>query len=141
RSLAMHSLVKEAIAEAIGTFTLIFIGAGSIMFFLATKNDPGKDAAAFVGVALAHGLAIAVMVSATGHISGHLNPAVTLGLYAGGKVKSVQAPAYVFAQLVGASLPAALLLFISPKGVGAYLSQATPDRATIGGERISMDQG
>ena len=59
---------KRAVAEFVGTFALVFVGAGSI----AVGND-------LVGVALAHGLVIAVMASAVGHISGaHFNPAVTL---------------------------------------------------------------
>src|SRR6059036_2793398 len=70
------SLWKAALAEAVGTFTLIFIGAGSI---IADQLSGGR--VGLVGVALAHGLAIGTMVSATGHLSGgHLNPAVTTGL-------------------------------------------------------------
>ena len=62
--------LRRGIAELIGTFTLIFVGMGSIMF----------ASSGVLGVALAHGLAIAIMVSAVGHISGgHFNPAVTLG--------------------------------------------------------------
>ena len=62
--------LRRGIAELIGTFTLIFAGMGSIMF----------ASSGVLGVALAHGLAIAIMVSAVGHISGgHFNPAVTLG--------------------------------------------------------------
>src|SRR5437867_3833505 len=70
------SLLKACIAEFIGTFTLIFVGVGAIY-----QN------AGLLAVAFAHGLAIAVMVSATGAISGgHLNPAVTFGLLVGGKI-------------------------------------------------------
>jgi MIP family channel proteins len=120
-------LAKQALAEAIGTFALIFIGAGSILAFLATGADPGTDAAAFVGVALAHGLTIAVMVTATGHVSGgHLNPAVTLGLFAGGQVNLMQGVVYVISQLIGASLAAALLCAALP---WADLAKATPDLA------------
>src|SRR3990170_3930644 len=64
---------KTAVAEMIGTFALIFMGAGSILADALTGGTVG-----ITGIALAHGLAIATMVSATGHISGgHLNPAVT----------------------------------------------------------------
>ena len=71
-----QTLIKQCVAEFIGTFTLIFVGVGAIY------NNPG-----LLGVALAHGLAIAVMVSATGGISGgHLNPAVTFGVLVGGKI-------------------------------------------------------
>src|SRR6266571_2996959 len=88
--------LSKCIAEAIGTFALIFIGIGAI------NANPG-----LLGVALAHGLTIAVFVSATGHISGgHLNPAVTLGALVGGKIKLPDAVVYWASQLVGACLAA-----------------------------------
>ncbi len=86
--------LSACIAEAIGTFALIFVGIGAI------KADPG-----LLGVALAHGLTIAVMVSATGAISGgHLNPAVTFGLLVGGKIDLKGAISYWVSQLAGATL-------------------------------------
>lgn len=85
--------LAPCIAEAIGTFALIFIGVGAI------NANPG-----LLGVALAHGLTIAVMVSATGHISGgHLNPAVTFGALVGGKIEMKDAARYWTSQLVGAT--------------------------------------
>src|SRR5215213_9160140 len=82
-----HDPLRRGVAEFVGTFTLVFIGVGSIMS-LATLFGPALTNAqvqnvysglTLVGVALAHGLAIAVMVSAVGHISGgHFNPAITL---------------------------------------------------------------
>jgi glycerol uptake facilitator-like aquaporin len=70
------SLTKQCIAEFIGTFALIFIGIGAIYNLGGLDKNGG-----LLGIALAHGLTIAVMVSATGGISGgHLNPAVTFGL-------------------------------------------------------------
>src|SRR5688500_13022247 len=66
-----YDALRRAFAEFVGAFTLIFVGVGSIVF---------APQAGLVGVALAHGLAIAVMASAVGHISGgHFNPAVTFG--------------------------------------------------------------
>src|SRR5919198_6509480 len=113
-------LAKQCVAEFIGTFALIFVGVGAIY-----------HNAGLLAIALAHGLTIAVMVTATGHISGgHLNPAVTFGLWAGGRVAPVQAAVYVASQLVGASLAAALLLLVSPKGFSearVHLAAATPD--------------
>ena len=74
------NLGKRCVAEFVGTFTLIFIGVGAIH----NASDP-TSGVGLRGVALAHGLAIAVMASATGGISGgHLNPAVTFGLFTGG---------------------------------------------------------
>src|SRR5437588_3884284 len=93
------SLLKPCIAEFIGTFTLIFVGVGAIY-----QN------AGLLAVALAHGLTIAVMVSATGAISGgHLNPAVTFGLFIGGKMSGQRTVAYWISQLAGAVLAAALV--------------------------------
>ena len=69
------SLLKQCVAEFIGTFALIFIGIGAIEHLGGIEKHGG-----LLGIALAHGLTIAVMVSATGGISGgHLNPAVTFG--------------------------------------------------------------
>jgi aquaporin TIP len=94
-----YDAVRRAVAEFVGTFTLILIGVGSI-----------ASGAELVGVAFAHGLAIAVMVSAMGHISGgHFNPAITFGFLITGRMAPVLAGIYVAAQLLGA-LAAALLL-------------------------------
>ena len=91
---------SQCIAEAIGTFALIFIGIGAI------NANPG-----LLGVALAHGLTIAVFASATGHISGgHLNPAVTLGALVGGKIDVNGALRYWASQLIGATAAAFVCL-------------------------------
>ncbi|MGA2138132.1 MAG: aquaporin [Verrucomicrobiia bacterium] len=92
--------LSQCIAEAVGTFALIFIGIGAI------NANPG-----LLGVALAHGLTIAVMISATGHISGgHLNPAVTLGALVGGKIDLGGALRYWVSQLAGATVAAFVCL-------------------------------
>jgi MIP family channel proteins len=97
-----QNLTKQMVAEFIGTFALIFIGIGAIHHFGAV---PGG----LLGIALAHGLTIAVMVSATGGISGgHLNPAVTFGLHIGGKISCKDSIAYWFAQLAGGTVAALL---------------------------------
>jgi MIP family channel proteins len=91
---------KQSVAEFIGTFALIFIGIGAIA---------NGSAIGLLGIALAHGLTIAVMVSATGGISGgHLNPAVTFGLLVGRKIDLQKAAAYWGAQLAGATVAAIL---------------------------------
>src|SRR5436190_16001603 len=77
-----QTLLKQCVAEFIGTFALIFIGVGVIANHSNLNSNAG-----LLAVALAHGLTIAMMVSATGAISGgHLNPAVTFGLFVGGKI-------------------------------------------------------
>ncbi len=95
------------LAEAIGTFALIFIGVGVMQ---NTDN--------LLTIALAHGLTIAVMVSAVGSISGgHLNPAVTFGAWVGGKISTAEAGKYWVAQLLGATLAGVLVTILFGKGV------------------------
>jgi MIP family channel proteins len=117
------SFIKPCVAEFIGTFALIFVGVGAI------HNDPG-----LLGIALAHGLTIAVMVSATGAISGgHLNPAVTLGVLVGRRMELPKAVAYWIAQLLGAFVAGLLLLNLLGGGLqsGAdIVSRGTPDLAS-----------
>jgi MIP family channel proteins len=97
------TLLKQCVAEFVGTFTLIFIGIGAI-----ANNSPAAGVG-LLGVALAHGLAIAVMVSATGAISGgQLNPAVTFGLFVGGHMNAKKSIAYWISQLAGATIAAYL---------------------------------
>lgn len=89
---------KKALAELVGTFALIYVG----VLVLVAPGGPGKN---LVEVALAHGLTIAVMVSATMSISGgQLNPAVTLGLLVGRKITAMQAGYNWVAQIVGGVL-------------------------------------
>ena len=96
---AQRDLVTKVVAEAVGTFALIFIGAGAIV--------AGAD---LTGVALAHGLVIGVMVCAVGHISGgHFNPAVTFGFWITKRLPTLDAVAYWIGQF-GAAILAALLL-------------------------------
>ena len=96
-------MTRKLAAEFIGTFTLIFIGAGSIM--------NGK--ADLLGVALAHGLAIAIMVSAFAAISGaHFNPAVSQGMLVTRRIDGKTFLSYVVAQLAGASVAALILRYI-----------------------------
>jgi MIP family channel proteins len=89
------------IAEALGTFLFFFVGAGSVVLgdYLAAN---GGTAPGLLGVALAHGLALAVLVSALGPVSGgHFNPAVTLGVWIMGRITPTRAAFYVVAQLIG----------------------------------------
>jgi MIP family channel proteins len=92
---------KKFLAELIGTFTLIFFGAGAILAQNATQI------VGLTGIAVAHGLAILVMIYAFGHISGgHFNPAVTFGMLVTRRIRFGGAISYWIAQLVGAVLAA-----------------------------------
>jgi aquaporin Z len=104
----------RCIAEAIGTFWLVLGGTGSAVLaavFLTDKQIP--VGIGFAGVALAFGLTVLTMAFAIGHISGcHLNPAVTVGLWSGGRFPAREILPYVVAQLVGAVAGSAILLTI-----------------------------
>jgi MIP family channel proteins len=101
----MGNLGKAAVAEFVATFALIFIGAGAVVLAGTGQLD-------LVGIALAHGLVLAIVVSVTGHISGgHVNPAVTIALWSAGKVSTVRGAVYVAAQLLGAVVGALLLRY------------------------------
>ena len=101
---------RRAAAEFVGTFTLVFIGVGSIVAGIS---------GGIVGVALAHGLAIAVMVSAVGHISGgHFNPAVTFGFLVTRRIEPMLAAAYWASQLAAAIVAAILLRWLMPSIAG-----------------------
>ena len=109
-------------AEGVGTFALTFIGAGAILTTSFTGGEPG-----LVGIALAHGLVLAIVVSATMNISGgHINPAVTLAMLLTGRIKGPRALGYVVSQLVGASVAGILLMFIF-KSMGDVGAQAIVD--------------
>ncbi len=100
----MNSLVRESLAEAVGTFMLVFVGA----FAVTTAGTFGV-----ISPALAHGLMVIGIIYIFGHISGaHVNPAVTVGLLVGGKIDAVKAGAYIVAQIVGAILAALLVSII-----------------------------
>lgn len=101
--------MKKLFAEFFGTFWLVFGGCGSVIF-AAAYPDLGIG---FVGVALAFGLTVLTMAYAVGHISGaHFNPAVSLGLWAGGKFPAKDVLGYIIAQLIGAIAAAGVLYLI-----------------------------
>ncbi len=101
------NLTRDAIAELIGTFTLVLLGAGA-----------GAFGAPLVVVALAHGLALISIIYTYGHISGaHVNPAVTLGLLIGRHIDITRAAAYWVAQFVGGILAALVIKAFIPVGL------------------------
>jgi MIP family channel proteins len=103
-------LGRKMVAEGVGAFALSFIGVGAIIY--------GGAAGGLTTVALAHGLVIAVMVCAVGHISGgHFNPAVTFGFLVTKRIAIVDAVGYWVAQLGGAALGALLISLTLPNNV------------------------
>ncbi len=114
-------------AEFVGTFALIFIGAGAVALGIG----------GLVGVALAHGLVIVGFAYAYGHVSGtHINPAVTIGLWAGGQIAAPRAAAYIVVQLAGGIVGALALSFVlggTDSGLGAttLAEGVTPVRGLV----------
>src|SRR2546423_14868345 len=120
-------LLQQCVAEFIGTFALIFIGVGVIANHANLTGNSG-----LLALALAHGLTIAVMVSATGAISGgQLTPAVTFGLLIGGKMNLQRSIAYWMAQLLGAVVAGFILLFIFSGQVPANAPADTQATAAL----------
>src|ERR1700722_9317772 len=111
---------RAYIAEAIGTFWLTFGGCGSAVI---AAGFP-QVGIGLLGVALAFGLTVLTMAFAIGHVSGcHLNPAVTVGLAAGGRFPTSQIIPYIVAQVVGAIIGAAVLYVIAKGAPGFDLAK------------------
>ena len=120
----MKDAVRHFTAEFIGIFALVFVGSGAIMMARHTNSS-----AALVSVALAHGLILAIMVTATMRISGHLNPAVTIGFLVTRRIEPMMAGVYIVAQLLGAVVAAYVLkatmpaeLFAAARGGGQSIA-------------------
>ena len=118
----MRTMVRRLTAEFLGTFALVFIGAGAVVMDRDTGGGLG-----LVGVALAHALVLGVMVSALMNISGaHFNPAVSLGLLVAKKVDARTAGLYVVTQLVAAVVAALLVKMLFPTMAGEMTSYGAP---------------
>src|SRR5689334_967253 len=122
----MKDAWRHFAAEFIGTFALVFIGGGAII-----TSPMLQVQAAVVNIAFAHGLILALMVTATMRISGHLNPAVTAGFLATRRIEPMMAVVYWIAQFTGAILAAYALKGLFPAAV------ATTTR--LGGQSIAAD--
>src|SRR3972149_4330936 len=98
-------MTSKLTGEFIGTFALTFIGAGAILTTTWTGGQPG-----LVGIAIAHGVALAIAVSATMNVSGgHINPAVTVAVMVTGRIKPLDGVGYIVVQCAGATVAGALL--------------------------------
>lgn len=114
----MRSAWNGVVAELAGTFLFFFVGMGAAA---ATGSFVGGSdpASGLIVVALAHGIVLAVLVSALGAVSGaHFNPAVTFGVWVAGQIPARRAVAYVLAQLIGAIVAALAIAYVYPNFVG-----------------------
>lgn len=113
--------MKKLLAEFFGTYWLVFGGCGSAIF-AAGIPDLGIG---FAGVSLAFGLTVLTMAYAVGHISGgHFNPAVSFGLWAGGRFSAKELLPYIIAQCIGA-IAAAGTLYTIASGKAGFIIDAT----------------
>ncbi len=122
----MRDSLRHFAAELIGTFALVFMGGAAIMGTAMSGSQAG-----LLEIAFAHGLVFAVMVTALMRISGHFNPAVTIGFLAVRRIEPMMAGVYLVAQLLGAMVAAYLLKVVFPDPVF--------DAARGGGQFISLD--
>jgi MIP family channel proteins len=123
----MKDTWRHFVAEFVGTFALVFVGGGTIITSPLVQSQ-----ATVLSVALAHGLILALLVSATMNISGgHLNPAVTTGFLVTGRIEPMMAVIHWIAQLLGAIIAAYALKALFPTAVA--------NMTMLGGQRISSD--
>lgn len=129
----MRNTLRPLVAEFVGVFFLTFAGAGAIV-----ANTYRDGSVGLLGIAAAHGLALAIAVSATMNISGgHINPAITLGLWSVGRIDAKNAGLYVVAQLLGAVAAAFAIRGLYPEMAGTVAALGTPRLASD----ISLVQG
>jgi aquaporin Z len=118
----LHKTVRPLVAEFVGTALFVFAGAGAVVMNAASSNTLGA-----LGVSLAHGLALAIAVTVTLPISGgHLNPAVSVGLWIAGRIDARSTGSYVAAQLAGAVVGALCVRLLLPPGAGELASYGAP---------------
>ena len=112
---------QAAVAELIATFAFVFLGAGAVvaaMNLLGEAGPSGPTGSGLLVIALAHGLAIALLVASIARISGgHINPAVTVSMVVTQKIGLVKGAMYIVGQLVGAALGAYLLMAVIPDAI------------------------
>ncbi|MCP9846494.1 aquaporin Z [Synechococcus sp. Lug-A] len=123
-------LAKKFFAELIGTFWLVLGGCGSaVLAAVFPYDNPAANplGLGFLGVSLAFGLTLLTMVYTFGHISGcHINPAVSFGLWAGGKFPGSQLLPYVIAQVLGGVVAGGVILLVASGRQGFALTGGNP---------------
>lgn len=122
----MRDSWRHFAAELIGIFALVFVGGASIMSAQLARIDHP-----LLIVAAAHGLILAIMVTATMRISGHLNPAVTIGFLVTRRIEPMMGMLYIVAQLLGATLAAYALKSVFPHDLAI--------QARLGGQSLALD--
>ena len=121
----MYNLTQKLTAEFLGTFALVFFGAGAICVDFHLRSSGGLG---LLAIALASGLAFAIMVSALGHISGgHFNPAITIGYWVTKRLSTLDSLAYWGAQLFGATAAAFFLKLVVPEDIANNVFLGTPE--------------
>jgi MIP family channel proteins len=121
----MYSIPQKLIAEFLGTFALVFFGEGAIC---ADQFLHGTGGLGLLGIAAAHGLAVAVMFVAFSQVSGgHFNPAVTIGFWVTKRISTVDVAFYWMAQLIGAIAAAFLLKALIPEDTWRAVALGTPE--------------
>jgi MIP family channel proteins len=122
----MRNAVRHFVAEFVGVFAYVFLGGAAIAMIRYTNGRVG-----LLEVAAAHGLIFAAMVSATMRISGHLNPAITVGMLATRRIEPMMAGVYVLAQVFGAIVASYALRGLIPADVFTAIRG--------GGQAIALD--
>jgi aquaporin Z len=118
----MPSLARRLVAEAFGTFALVFFGCASVV----VNNFPGANAG-LMGIALVHAIVLSVAATATMNISGGLlNPALAIGLFVTRRLDAVSTIGYVVVQVIAAVVGAWCVKLCFPQGVGSLVAWGTP---------------
>ena len=130
---------KKNMAEFLGTFALIFVGAGSVCadYYLTKNGAPGLG---LLGISIAFGFVVIAVVYSLGYISGaHINPAVTVSMVATGRLDARTGFTYIFSQLAGATLGGYTLKFLFPEAMAVHLGSCALGPGVTAMQAIIME--
>ena len=131
---AKPTLFQRSLVEAVGTFFLVFIGAGAVI----AAQYAGLGGSGLIVVAFANGIALALAVTFAMNISGgHINPAISIAMALTKRIKALDAAVYIAAQLIGGIIAGLLLVAIYPQSAGIAVHYGSP----VLGQSISVLQG